>query len=161
MTIRQALGRATLRIPTDFDKTKLRNHIVHICGTTLRVLLPATPDEKLLAFAEKVFDKAISLKNAMTQEQAIYRCFMADSGETFVEGWQKVAEGERVGGMVLMCTHPTLCRVNLQNRALDYVSVVKASVKLEDQDKEKQNGDECDEVQDEKEFAELLRGVVG
>ena len=86
---------------------------------------------------------------------------MADSGETFVEGWQKVAEGERVGGMVLMCTHPTLCRVNLQNRALDYVSVVKASVKLEDQDKEKQNGDECDEVQDEKEFAELLRGVVG
>jgi hypothetical protein len=160
LTIRQALGQATLRIPTDIDKTKLRNHIVHICGTTLRPLVPATPDEKLLAFAEKVFDKAISLKNAMTQEQAIYRCFMAVSGQTFQEAWQKVAEGERVGGMVLMCTHPTLCRVNLQDGG-GYMSIVKASVKLEDPVEEKQNGDECDELQDEKEFAELLRGVVG
>src|SRR5271170_5732700 len=135
LTIRQAHGQATLRIPTDHDKIELRNHIVHICCTTLRRLLPFTPDEKLTTFARKIFDKAISLKDAMTQEQAIYRSSMAWSGNRFEERWQKVEEGESVHGMVLMCTHPSLERVNLQDGG-SRVSVVKASVKLDDADEE-------------------------
>ena len=87
---------------------------------------------------------------------------MAWSGNRFEERWQKVEEGESVHGMVLMCTHPSLERVNLQDGG-SRVSVVKASVKLDDADEEMQNGDgsECDEFQEEKELMELFTGVVG
>lgn len=98
----------------------------------------------------------------MTQEQAIYKSSMACSGDRFDERWQKVEEGETVHGMVWMCTHPSLVRLNVQDGGY-FVSVVKASVKVDESDEEMQNGDgsECDEYQDEKELMELFTGVVG
>jgi hypothetical protein len=98
----------------------------------LQILLPEISDEKVAAFATKSLDKAISLRYGITQEQAIYRCFMAESGKHFDDSWLKVAEGEKMGGKVLMCTFPGLNRIILQDGMPTYVGVVKASVKLEE-----------------------------
>ena len=57
---------------------------------------------------------------------------MAESGKHFDDSWLKVAEGEKMGGKVLMCTFPGLNRIILQDGMPTYVGVVKASVKLEE-----------------------------
>lgn len=67
----------------------------------------------------------------MTEEQAIYRCFIPDCGETFDEEVMEV-HNEQPSGKVLMCTFPGLDRLILKEGKKVSVTVVKASGELQD-----------------------------
>ena len=70
----------------------------------------------------------------MTEEQAIYKVYMVESGVSFDGTWDSVALGEAekaVGGKVLMCTFPGLSEIIWKEGDISHVSLVKASVTLE------------------------------
>jgi hypothetical protein len=79
---------------------------------------------------EKVIDKAIVLKNSMTEEQAIYHCFWPNCGGGFDERYYEVAE-EGQNGNVFACTFPGLARTIKKEDKEVPVVVVKASAVLE------------------------------
>ena len=97
----------------------------------LRLLLFDTPGDRILKFSEKVLDKSISLKTAMTEEQAIYRCYFKDGGDDFDSDWMEVASGEIPRGVVSMCTFPGMRRFTTRNGIKEFVAVVKATAKLD------------------------------
>lgn len=96
----------------------------------MKVLLPESPHETIANFSEKILDKASLLRDAMTVEQAIFKCFMMVTGEEFDERYQMVEEDELAGEKVLVCIFPGLCRVFLRGTEKVRHCVVKASVKL-------------------------------
>lgn len=98
----------------------------------MQLLLPNTPGEKIQNVAAKTIDKSISLRRAMTEEQAIYRCYLCDNGEEFDSDWMEVATGEAPMGKIAMCTFLGLRRFTLKNRKREFIAVVKAMTKLED-----------------------------
>jgi hypothetical protein len=93
-------------------------------------LLPNTPNEKLQAFAVKVMDKSISLKTAMTEEQAIYRCDFFDNGEDFQDAWMEIDRNDNPNNTVLMCTFPCLRRFTTDQIERQWIPIVKATTKL-------------------------------
>lgn len=66
----------------------------------------------------------------MTEEQAIYRCFIPDTGDLFSDEVMEGAE-ENPAGQVLLCTFPGLDRLILKDGEKVSVAVVKASVELQ------------------------------
>lgn len=67
----------------------------------------------------------------MTEEQAVYRCYFCDNGESFDGDWMAIASGEKPAGQVTMCTFPGLRRFTQKNGQKEFVPVVKATVKLD------------------------------
>lgn len=130
LTLRQALGRATISAQAK-DVAGLRSSVIKTLVLVLRVLLPTTPAETIQNFATKVVDKSISLRKAMTEEQAVYRCYFFDNGERFDDDWMEIATGEKPVGKVTMCTFPGLRRFTLNKGQKEFVAVVKATIKLE------------------------------
>jgi hypothetical protein len=96
----------------------------------LRILLPLSKEEDIFKFAGKMVDKAIELKNTMTQEQALYQCFCPDSGQAFDDRYAEVSDEEQAG-TVLACTFPGLARTIKKDDKALYIVVVKASAVLE------------------------------
>jgi hypothetical protein len=68
----------------------------------------------------------------MTEEQAIYRCFIPDTGEQFDDEVMEVAEEQPAGHQVLLCTFPGLDRLILKDGRKVSVTVVKASGELQE-----------------------------
>lgn len=130
--VRQAIGRATLSRPKLEDlKTRRETVIQNLCSL-LQELLPTSQVDRIRGFVEKIIDKAISLRNAMTQEQAIYRCYFPHTGDSFNEITAQVANGEKNTGNVLICTFPGLYRFTIQKEGKkQFIFVVRAIVKLE------------------------------
>jgi hypothetical protein len=128
--VRQSLGKATLNAEKDSVEARKTAYIVQIINL-LQLLLPATSNEKLETFVIKIIHKSIALRDAMTEEQAVYRSFVLDRGDPLDESIAQVADGEELTGNVLMCTFPGLRRLTVQNQRKEFVSVVKATVKLE------------------------------
>jgi len=126
------IGQSSLRRP-GLDQGQIRDDLIKSCLTVLQILLPATSDETVVAFATKYLDKAISLRHAMTQEQAVYKVFMVEAGRDFQDQYHEVREGEESAvGKVLLCTFPGLTQLGLSDDGvLIDVSLVKASIKLE------------------------------
>lgn len=93
-------------------------------------LLPRSNPEDIEAAVSKWIDKAVTLRNAMTEEQAIYRCFIPDTGDQFSDEVMEGAE-ENPAGQVLLCTFPGLDRLILKDGEKVSVAVVKASVELQ------------------------------
>ena len=82
---------------------------------------------------------AIALRNAITWEQAIYRCCRTRTGEDFNDGWGTVAGGDEVEGKVLMCTFPGLSRIILgKDRKETHVSFSQIGAELQARVKEEQ-----------------------
>lgn len=128
--VRQSLGKATLSAQK-FTAEQCRSTSITQTIKFLKLLLPATTEEKLEAFVTKIVNKSVALRNAMTEEQAVYRSFVLDRGYDFDESIAQVADGEEVTGNVLMCTFPGLRRLTVRNHRKEFLSVVKATVKLE------------------------------
>ena len=84
----------------------------------------------MFKIAEKVIDKAIILKNSMTEEQAIYNCFWPYCGSAFEENHSENAE-EGENGSVFACTFPGLGRIIKKEDKEEFIVVVKASTVLE------------------------------
>jgi hypothetical protein len=97
----------------------------------MQPLLPNVHEDKIQTFVAKTVDRAIALRIAMTDEQAIYRCFFLHSGEGFDDEWMEVVSGEHAVGKVSMCTFPGLRRFVMRNGRNKFVVVVKAATKLE------------------------------
>ena len=130
LTIRQAIGRATINAQAK-HVAAFRSSVIQTLVHLLQLLLPTTPPETIHNFVTKVVDKSISLRTAMTEEQAVYRCYFSDHGERYDDNWMEVASGENPVGKVTMCTFPGLRRFTLKNGKKEFVTVVKATVKLD------------------------------
>jgi hypothetical protein len=129
--IRQAIGRATLSAEKKEVKPR-REIIINDLYSLMGKLFPASPEAKVRAFVTKVVDKTISLRNAMSEEQSIYRCFLPDNGDTFDDSIFQVETGEKAKGNILLCMFPGLRRLNIGlDQKKGFVIVVKAIVKLE------------------------------
>jgi hypothetical protein len=129
---RQAFGRAAL----SSQKSKadaLRLQLFEKLTILIRALLPRTSDVDLKEFVTSIITKSVTLKNGMTEEQAVYRCYLVDKGDDFKETIMQVAVGEdpAEADHVLMCMFPGLRRLRLHEEEMRFVIVVKAIVKLE------------------------------
>jgi hypothetical protein len=127
--VHQAIGRGILR----FTQDRVEQHrleLVRKLGEILRLLLPKTSDTALDSAAQKIVDKAVELKKAMTEEQALYRCFWIGCGFDFKDEFIEVAE-EDGAGRVLICTFPGLARIIKKDNQSSEIIVVKAGAILE------------------------------
>jgi len=129
--IRQSIGQATLigqKEPSISRRTTLIENLQILVST----LLPATSLDRIQTFITKTVDKTIALRNAMTEEQAVYRCFFCYRGERYEERLAQIASGEKPRGNVLFCMFPGLNRLTIRDdMTKEFLNVVKASVKLE------------------------------
>ena len=129
--VRQSIGRGTLGGEREQAGSRREILIENLCAM-LGLLFPASSQEKLQAFVNRVVDKSISLRNTMTEEQAIYRCFFPNNGDPFDRSIAQTASGEQSTGGVLICVFPGLRRLTVsEDHKKEFVSVVKAVVKLE------------------------------
>jgi hypothetical protein len=71
-------------------------------------LLPKSRPGDLREGFTRFLDKALALKKEMTQEQAVYRCFMIQCGHQVSD--VEVDLGDDNGGTLLVCTFPGLTR---------------------------------------------------
>ena len=78
-----------------------------------------------------LMDKSIALRTAMTEEQAIYRCYFYDHGESFDGEWVEIASGEKPVGKITMCTFPGLRRLTMNEGKKQFMPIVKATAKLD------------------------------
>lgn len=123
------MGRAALNYAKN-GAASSRHKLVSQLGDALRILLPLSKEEDIFKVTEKTVDKAIELKNTMTQEQALYHCFCPESGQIFNDFYVEVSDEEQAG-TVLACTFPGLARTIKKDDKELHVVVVKASAVLE------------------------------
>jgi hypothetical protein len=136
LTIRQALAKATL---ADVKAEEAKKECITVFVKVQRALLPATSDDEIQEFVKYLLPEAIALRNDMTVEQAIYRCYFVGSSASFNPETAQIQEGEPMKGKVLLCMFPGLLRKHILRdgdpsgnnvpRVID-VPVVKAFVKL-------------------------------
>jgi hypothetical protein len=137
LTIRQALAKSTLE-----GQVVKAAQMKHVCTEAFirlqRALLPATSEEDIQEFVSYLLHEAIALRDAMTVEQAVYRCYVVANGSSFNPAVMQIQPGEPTEGDVIVCMFPGVVREHIggsgdtsghvPNRVT--VSVVKAVVKL-------------------------------
>lgn len=127
LSIRQAIGRALL--PT-LEVQKVRTYktkrVVEPLCEVLSLLLPTAP--QLRSDVERFTNRAIDLKNAMTEEQALFKWFASTEldGEELEDNCFNVVE-EGWYGSELMCTFPGFGRDLKTDGTKRFVCVVQAS----------------------------------
>jgi len=94
------------------------------------LLLPAISEEDLFKGIAKVVKKAVTLKNNMMEEQALYDCYWIKGGQNFDPDKMDLA-GHEGDGRIALCTFPGLARILLEQGKKVTVHVVKASIVLE------------------------------
>lgn len=123
--IRQRIGVSAIQyvqhhVPD--QKTVISTGIV----TILRELLPKSSPDEIERFIGKFILKALSLKNAMTEEQVVYECYWVLCGSEYNPDVMDVAD-EHSEGQVYLCTFPGLSRTVKFDDGLSTVHSVKAS----------------------------------
>ena len=73
---------------------------------------------------ERLIKMAIELKNNMTEEQAIYRCFMVAIDEQVNMVNFEDEFGDEQSGIVLLCTFPGLHRRHLNQDGSDETVII-------------------------------------
>lgn len=130
LMVRQCIGRATLNSQKG-EAEACREVLISNISYILRVLFPISSPEKVRAFATKVADKSISLRNAMTEEQAVYRCRFVNNEDSFDRSIAKAINDEKSMGTVMICLFPGLCRLRIgDNFKKEFITVVHAIIKL-------------------------------
>jgi hypothetical protein len=81
LAIRQSLGKSILKshqpnLPS--AKRQLLSFLTHL----LQLLLPKSSTKDIESGCAKFVDKAVGLKNSMTEEQAVYRAYFFNSGKS-------------------------------------------------------------------------------
>src|SRR5436190_13674782 len=86
LMIHQALGRGAGQFSPE-RATDRRTDVMVELGNLLVRLLPRCTQETISGTVLKMVDKAIYLKNAMSEEQALYHCLWNDYGEEYKENY--------------------------------------------------------------------------
>jgi hypothetical protein len=97
-----------------------------LCG-----LLPASKPKDIESGVAKFIDRAVKLKYDMTEEQAVYRCFLVDNGQAIDEKFLSVPDERYVGCVVFLCTFPGLQRMVIHEGKTVNLTVVRAAVELQ------------------------------
>ena len=66
----------------------------------------------------------------MTEEQAVYRCFLVDHGQAIDENFLEVPDEGYVNCVVFLCTFPGLQRMVIHEGKTNRLTVVRAAVEL-------------------------------
>ena len=128
LTIRQAIGQSVVNLQANAIDT-FRTPAINMIIRLLQILLPGTPAERIQAFGVRVIDKSISLKTAMTEEQAIYRCDFFDSGDNFQAA--EIDPSDNPASKISTCSFPCLRRFTTTDMfERQWIPIVKATVKL-------------------------------
>lgn len=130
LTVRQAIGRATLGLVSNETAVSARDAIIRALKGILELLSSKPDSSKIEKFVTKVVDKTVALRTMMAQEQAIYQCYFVDSGESFDGGWVGLDYGDEPKSKVVMCTFPGLRRFTVRDGKREFIAVVKATAML-------------------------------
>ena len=132
LLIRQSVGKAVRayavqhKLPED-----MREVIATDLEILLRKLLPLSERNVVRDFAKTVIDKAIVLRNEMTTEGVLYRCFMLDSGQSFNPDFADVRGEDVDRGKISLCVFFGLRRLSVgDDHKKRFVVVTKADVML-------------------------------
>jgi len=131
LMIHQALGRAVLQSHQDQAEADLKRHKAELLAL-MSVLAPSSEMKYLDGFSQKVIKKAVALKKAMIEEQALYHCFWVDSGTQYdkdrIEIEMHPAGGKATGASQVLCVFPGLERRMKKDyrQAPESIVVVKA-----------------------------------
>ena len=104
--IRQALGRAVMSEANGVPEYK--DWATKCLLRSLLCLLGPTREPDICDFIEQILPRAISLRVAMTEEQTIYRPFMCNPGDDFIETSGQLMEGQSPEGKVFLAIFPGL-----------------------------------------------------
>lgn len=129
LMIHQANGRGAAL----FSAENLESSRADVIDQLTHILCPMLRQSPADAVAEavgKIIDKAIPLKKAMTEEQAIYHCFWPEYKDEFKEDLMEVAD-EEPSDRVLFCIFPGLTREFKKHTKISKFLVVKAWAVLE------------------------------
>lgn len=102
LKIRQAVGRAML-LQTGNEQISAKENLVQRLEEILTLLLP-TP-RHIRPNLAKFIDMAVDIAKEMTEEQVLFRSFMANFGEAKDDATMHVADEDQ-SGPVAMCTFP-------------------------------------------------------
>ena len=129
LMVHQAIGRGAKQFSQESTVARRTDVMVEL-GDLLCKLLPRATHEAIGETVLKIVDKAIYLKTAMSEEQALYHCFWIDYGEEYKENFTEVANEDETG-RVLLCTFPGLARTIKKDNEVSEVLIVKARAMLE------------------------------
>ena len=147
LMIRQAIARAVLKSCKN-DIAGWREDCVRELVDLLSQLLPKSKVKDISTNVIKFLDTAIQLKNEMTEEQAVYRCYMLAYGELVTNAQLNIGDEEGLKGAMFLCTFPGLQRFVLNEEGeMEVLTVVKANGTLQ----EKRSTAEVNEVNNEAE----------
>lgn len=127
--IHQNKGRGAIRLAKTHRKQRKEEVVAGLSGILLRLMLQTT-DGTIGPVVTKIVEKAVQLKDLITEEQALYDCFWADCGSEIQEELVEVGE-EDPSGKVSLCTFPGLSRTVKEDDKVSTETVVKSNVLLE------------------------------
>lgn len=127
LMVHQAIGRGVNSVQAQKGLELLQTTIATELGVLLQLLLPVTPKAEIEATSKTVVGKAVALKQAMTEEHALYRLLPVECGGSYSEDLMDVDDDEPTGP-VFISTFPALVRTIKRSGKLEDVVVVKASV---------------------------------
>lgn len=106
--MRQALGLGAVRY-IEQNVQQSQSRIIDEFSKLLKLLLPKVSADNIERIATKAVNKAVTLKHALTVEQAVYQCYWMPCGSPFNPESLDIEAGE--GGFVYLCTFPGLARM--------------------------------------------------
>jgi hypothetical protein len=128
LIIRQSIGLGTL----DYVEQHIQEYATNINTALAKLLLPLIPktsESEIIKAVVKFVTKSIEVKRAMTQEQAVYRCYWVKFDDKFDKDLIDVS-GDGTGS-VYLCTFPGLERVIKTDGVTSVIRVVKACAVLQ------------------------------
>lgn len=132
--VHQCVGMEAMKYRTSKELVTRKKEVKKILIFLLQKLLTPTRsrDAVIKSFAADIIDKAIKLRDQMTEEHEVYHCTFPSHGDLFNEDIHQLRDQSREsGGNIQLCAFPGLTRLttfNLPSQRSYSPSVVKASV---------------------------------
>lgn len=123
LMIRQSIARGVLASSEKLAPAA-REEAIKKFPELLHYLLPKSRPGDLRDGVTKFMDKALALKKEMTQEQAVYRCFMVGCAQPVSEVEVDIGDDGLVSGTLLLCTFPGLMRLILNEDTIFEKTIV-------------------------------------
>ena len=127
LQIRQSLGRST----SGYVQGNIKDYEGNVrskLACVLRNVLRKASENDIQKGATKFVTKAVTLKKALTEEQAVYRCYWVNCGQHFEPESAESYDGER--GLVYFCMFPGLAKIIKGDVGRSMVYTFKASIVL-------------------------------
>jgi hypothetical protein len=110
----------------------MRGSLSKELGNLLSQLFPFHARHEFDEFANKVIDDAIAVRNQMTEEKVLYRCFLLHGGEKFEAVSGEARDPDTAGDTVSLCLFIGVERLSVgENNRKGFVLVTRAKVDVE------------------------------